>query len=122
MAKQKVLMTSITGNRDNQFIGGFEHGLAERIKPGSPERCLWLAVLWRAVLDAVSGSEEALVWFRRCDDRKQSFEWVCDILDIEQPNKIRKIIMSETARKTISKQLHLTKILGFREGRADLEN
>jgi len=96
------------------------------ISSTSAERSLFLAVILQALLDATQKDtndlenakykRESILWFTaRFGKKREDFDYVCDLADIE-PNYMRKVAMDIlTSKRTNFIRSHINAILTHRD-------
>jgi len=96
------------------------------ISSTSTERTLFLAVILQALLDATQKDtndlenakykRESILWFTaRFGKKREDFDYVCDLADIE-PNYMRKVAMDIlTSKRTNFIRSHINAILTHRD-------
>jgi len=112
MARSLPRSLANIGMRDLSLFGHFEHGQAFREKKRTPEHELWSAVLWSAVVDCCSGSKEALIWFATVNRQAPGFDWVCDVLDLDNVEQIRKLMIDSEKRMKLSRKISWNRLSG----------
>jgi len=102
------------GKRDLSMFGHFEHGQAFREKERTPEHELWAAVLWAAVVDCCYGSKEALIWFATVNRQVSGFDWICETLDLDNVEQIRKLMIDFEKRVRLTQKISWNKLSSTR--------
>ena len=85
-----------------------------------PELNLWSAVLQIATLDAANEKTSAIAWFLSKSLEIGSFLYICEVLSINNPSEIAKVMSSPTRRNQIARYLKNKRISDYRTNYKDL--